>query len=239
MVVRFEVDACTEIPGYQAQDGSGSASEAERVSNPQGLASPIRDSTGDFDDVVEAFGTLNIGGLRGGARGRGERARGPGAGPGRGRGRSRGRGQGVPPVAADRARPNTSEPLVIIEGGTGVDADKVMEMATRKNGRTDARDSWAQLWLAQTPQHKLAVHRDGLFTEIRSTQISLDAPDTEQTGLKKMRRLLEEIKAIVLQYPEERLTFVSMTKDSIEVYARRNRQDFLPSEDMAVFGRVA
>jgi len=236
MVVRFELDACTELPGHQAQDGSSAAGEPLASLISQTASAPAR--AAGFDDVVEAFGSLSLGGSRGGIRGIGTRARGSGPEHGRDRGRGRGRGRGSHPAAADTGHPSASEPLVIIEGGTGVDDDKIMEMATRKNGKTDARDSWAQLWLAQTPGHKLAVHRDGLFTEIKSKRISLDAPDSEQAGLKKMRRLLEEIKTIVLQNPGERLTFVSLSRDSIEVYARQNRQDFLPSEEMAVFNRV-
>ncbi|KAG6845626.1 hypothetical protein H0H87_006679 [Tephrocybe sp. NHM501043] len=178
------------------------------------VASPAS-PTGDLDDIIGALSGVSL--------------RTEAAAPSR----------SVTSSEASKAFPD----IIVIPGGTVVPQSSIVELTTRSIHNAlnfDWKESYPQLFLSQTAHHFLAVHARGRFEQINKRK--LESPELKdialreiQEDLKKLRRLLELIKVLVMKHGEQgRLSLVCQGGD-LKVYERDNQASCLPDEVLQLF----
>ncbi|TFK40515.1 hypothetical protein BDQ12DRAFT_679577 [Crucibulum laeve] len=132
--------------------------------------------------------------------------------------------------------------LQVIKGGNQVPQSAIIELTTRSEARAsqlDWAESFPQLFLSQTAHHFLAIHQRGRFIEIQKRKLT--SPELQKVAsdiqpyLKKLRRILDDIKALVIKHGERgRLSLVCIDGD-LKVYERSVQDSCLPDEVLARF----
>jgi hypothetical protein len=140
-------------------------------------------------------------------------------------------------------KPPAQPKLTVLNGGSYVPQSAIVELTTRSLRRElefDWKESYPQLFLSQTPHHFLAVHERGRF--IRVNKRKLGSPELKEVAdidiepeLKKLRRLLDIIKDLVVKHGQRgRLSLVCQGGE-LKVYERLGQGSCLPDETMNKF----
>lgn len=134
--------------------------------------------------------------------------------------------------------------LTVREGGSEVPSTAIVELVTRsvtsmKLKGYDWKEAYPQLFFSQTAHHILGIHHRGCFSEIQKRKVSSDeikAIEKEAQGdLKKLRNVLDTIKAIVIAHGRGgRLSLVCIGGD-LKVYKRTSDESCLPESAIALF----
>jgi hypothetical protein len=130
----------------------------------------------------------------------------------------------------------------IIKAGAPPPSTGLLELNTRSASTASnfSTSEWLpQLMLSQTSASVLGIHKQGNFTRLR--RIALDDPDRDaakaqaQVGLKKLRRVLEEIQDFMLGHAlGKKVSFVC--KDGVlRAHERTTENGMLPEEFVARF----
>jgi len=102
----------------------------------------------------------------------------------------------------------------------------------------DWQKAYPQLYLSQTPHIHHAYHKHGTFTAIKKFmlgQSELASVDKNaQVGFKKLRKLLGDIKSLVLKHGAMRVSLVCVGK-TLSVYRIPQGQSCLPEDALALF----
>lgn len=147
-------------------------------------------------------------------------------------------------LSQDSPGSHSDKQLIVREGGSEVASTAVVELATRsvntmKIRGYDWKEAYPQLFFSQTAHHILAIHRRGCFTEIQKRKLvsdELKAVEKEaQSDLKKLRKVLDMIKEIVIAHGREgRLSLVCVGGD-LKIYKRTSDDSCLPESAIALF----
>lgn len=144
------------------------------------------------------------------------------------------------PTATD----STGTPkITVISGGSYVPQSAIVELTTRsitREAEYDWKDAYPQLFLSQTPNHFLAVHQRGQFVRLKKRE--LDSPELDrvaanliQSDLKKLRRVLDTIKTLVIKHGQGgRLSLVCQGR-VLKVFERTSQDSCLPDEIKKLF----
>lgn len=132
-------------------------------------------------------------------------------------------------------------PLLVREGGVEVPADTVIEIVTRSEANISRGYNWndvyPQLFFSQTAQHYLAVHKYGRFSEItkKKTKEMQDIEQDSQPGFKKVRRVLDVIRGLVMKHGKEGGLSLVCKGGVMNVYERKSKETLLPDVAMKFF----
>lgn len=145
--------------------------------------------------------------------------------------------------SADATKSSSKTPaLAILKGGSDVPQASLVELTTRSEARQadyDWVDSYPQLFLSQTSHHFLAVHQRGRFSSVQKRTLNsteLRAIERNiQPALRKLRRLLDVIKALVIKHGERGRLSLVCTAGELKVYERTGQASCLPDECMELF----
>jgi len=226
MVVRFEVDACLPLP---SQDF-----------NPKTIREPIVDNGDDKEDAWRPSRESDLKAIEeplvNSGNGDGPEAALLGA--------LSGLSIGTSPRSIKKSSqpPLTSTDLKILRAGTQVPQSNLIEMTTRSEisaKNFDWGDAYPQLYLSQTPNHYLAVHRTGTFFKITKRKIGTDdmvsIENKQQPSFKKLRKMLGEIQTRVKEGGANgRITLVCKG-GILKVYERISKESCLPEDSLALF----
>jgi len=147
-----------------------------------------------------------------------------------------------PTTTSETQSPLTSTDLKITRAGTQVPQSSLLEMTTRSEisaANFDWGDAFPQLYLSQTPNHYLAVHRTGRFSSIAKRKIGekdlIAIEANAQRGFKKLRKILGEIQTMVKKRGTTgRISLVC--KDGVlKVHERDSKESCLPEDSLALF----
>jgi len=145
------------------------------------------------------------------------------------------------PASASLLRTNQ---LRIFEGGIEVSATSVIELTTRsqmtiKQNGFNWEEAYPQLFFSQTAHHFLAVHQRGRFVDIQKRKLQSEqlqaVEENAQGDLKKVRKALDIIKAIVIDHGADgRLSLVCVDGE-MKVYKRKSDESCLPESALKLF----
>ncbi|KAG6902422.1 hypothetical protein C0995_000348 [Termitomyces sp. Mi166 len=150
-------------------------------------------------------------------------------------------GSAAPPPTKATEGSEAFPTITIISGGFVVPQSSIIELTTRSTynaSNYDWKENYPQLFLSQTPHHFLAVHERGFFKEVNKRK--LDSPELKkvaqavQEELKKLRRLLDQIKDLVKKHGERgRLSFQAHERRNVDldVWALEILRKFLIGEN--------
>jgi len=133
--------------------------------------------------------------------------------------------------------------ITVIHAGSAVPQSSTVELTTRSQKRVASfnwQESYPQLFLSNTPHHYLAIHERGRFVDIQkrhleSTELKRIAADSIQEALKKLRRVLGDIKKLAMKHGETgRLSLVCKNRE-LKVYERIKKDSCLPYEVLERF----
>ncbi|KAJ7050323.1 hypothetical protein C8F01DRAFT_1179470 [Mycena amicta] len=148
-----------------------------------------------------------------------------------------------PPSSRASASPEpytTYHGLMVIESGTPVDQASLVDLSTRSTRRMldlNWGDFYAQHFLSQTNMHFIGVHEYGRFIRVvkREALGSRVEDDAAQPSLKRLRRLLQVIRDVVVRHGQRgRLTLVCQNGE-LTVYERDGMENCLPEEVLERF----
>ncbi|KAF8516443.1 hypothetical protein BU17DRAFT_92788 [Hysterangium stoloniferum] len=134
--------------------------------------------------------------------------------------------------------------LNIITEGNLVPQSSLLELKTRSIKSVDNFDwneSYPQLLLSQTPHMFVCVHDHGTFTEVRKKTLEElktgEVARKTADGLRKLKRILEEIREIVLGEGEGAMLSLVCKKEGKEIvlYKREGTGASLPKEMLQKF----
>ncbi|KAF9651351.1 hypothetical protein BDM02DRAFT_3091263 [Thelephora ganbajun] len=140
--------------------------------------------------------------------------------------------------------PLTSADLKMFRAGTQVPDSNLLEMTTRSEisaANFDWGDAYPQLYFSQTPNHYLAVHRNGTFFSIAKRRIGerdlVAIESRAQPGFRQLKEILGEIQAMVKKGGTGgRISLVC--KDGVlKVHERTSKESCLPEDSLALFKR--
>lgn len=141
--------------------------------------------------------------------------------------------------------PLTSTDLTIFRAGTQVPQSNLIEMTTRSEisaAKFDWRDAYPQLYLSQTANHYLAVHRSGQFFTIAKRRIGerdlVAIEKKAQPGFKKLRKILGEIQTRVKKGGKNGRISLVCKGGILKVYERISKESCLPEDTLALFERT-
>jgi len=135
--------------------------------------------------------------------------------------------------------------LNIITEGTLVPQSSLVELKTRGLKFVDSfnwNDTYPQLLLSQTPRMFLCLHEYGTFKEVREKTLGeLETGEVARKatdGLRKLKRILKEIREIVLGEGEGAMLSLVCKKQGKEIvfYKREGTGASLPKEMLEKFG---
>lgn len=135
-------------------------------------------------------------------------------------------------------------PLLVREGGIEVPADTVIELATISQSILSSRgfnwrEFYPQLFFSQTAQHYLAMHKHGRFFYVTKTKLSSEKLQEEERGLqstfKKVRKVLDEIKKLVIARGKEGRLSLVCNGGILSVHERESDESLLPDAAMKFF----
>jgi len=98
--------------------------------------------------------------------------------------------------------------------------------------------AYPQLYLSQTPHIHHAFHKNGTFKSVKKFVLGqselADTDKCAQVGFKKLRKLLGDIKSLVLKHGPMRVSLVCVGK-TLSVYRIPEGQSCLPEDALALF----
>lgn len=136
--------------------------------------------------------------------------------------------------------------LQIVEGGSEVSSEAIVELNTRRSWQMNFKPeefdwghTYASLFFSQTSQHFLALHDNGQFIELqrrRLTSSEFQAVERSlQDYLKQVRKVLDLIREVVVEHGSEgRISLVCVGKD-LKVYKRISKVSCLPEQTLNLF----
>ena len=138
--------------------------------------------------------------------------------------------------------PLTSTDIKIFRGGTQVPQSNLLELTTRSEisaANFDWNDAYPQLYLSQTPNHYLAVHRTGTFFSIARRRIGendlVAIESRAQPGFKKLRKILGEIQTRVKKAGASGRISLVCEAGVLKVHERDSKESCLPEDSLALF----
>lgn len=145
-----------------------------------------------------------------------------------------------PPIRPIQSR----DGLDVIRGGHDVPQGSLIKIKTRSNsssGGFPGAPQYLQLMFGQTPALYVGIHQNGRFTTIRECQ--LDEMESSfsakvQPGLKKLSRLLEEIRDIALERgrgAQLSLVYQKKVSPDLQVMERSRGKSLLPDNVLRRF----
>jgi hypothetical protein len=145
-------------------------------------------------------------------------------------------GTGKSPVTKDTSG------LTVIRAGALAPQSAILELCTRST-RNAAEFDWPealpQLLLSRTPAHILGVHERGTFHELRTSTVGgaalRDAERTAQTGLKKLRVVLEALQDFMLEEAMGKRVSLICKDGVLKVYERESETGLLPEDAVKRF----
>ena len=131
-------------------------------------------------------------------------------------------------------------PLLVREGGVEVPADAIIEIVTRSEANFRRGYNWKevypQLFFSQTAQHYLGVHKYGRFYEVSKTKTKdIKDVDSLQTEFQKVRKVLDVIRELVIEYGKEGGLSLVCKDGVMGVYERASKETLLPEVAMKFF----
>ena len=135
----------------------------------------------------------------------------------------------------------TNGPAVIL-AGREVPQTSLIKIKTRAQGKTGGfpgSAEYLQLLLGQTPTLYVGIHRDGTFNSVKER--GLNSPEFAysaekvQPGLKKLRRLLEDIQRVAIQRGGKARLSLVCHKGILQIMQRSSEKSLLPGEIMQRF----
>jgi hypothetical protein len=136
--------------------------------------------------------------------------------------------------------------ITVVTGGAYVPQSAIIEMTTRATHREseyDWKESYPQLFLSQTQHHFLAVHQRGHFVRVNKRKLQsseLDSVNTLiQSDLKKLRRVLDIIKYIVIKHGEQGRLSLVCKGGVLKIFQRASQVSCLPEEMLGLFTNTA
>jgi hypothetical protein len=143
-----------------------------------------------------------------------------------------------------RTLPTKKDPsgLTVIHAGTLAPQSSILELSTRST-RNAAEFDWPealpQLLLSRTPAHILGVHERGQFFELRNRALGSpelrDAERLAQTGMKKLRVVLESLQDFMLEEAIGKNVSLVCKDGVLKVFEREGEAGLLPDEDVKRF----
>lgn len=111
---------------------------------------------------------------------------------------------------------------------------KIKSRSARNVSKFDWTAAYIQLFLGQTPNLFIGIHRAGMFYDVqKSTMESAEmkvASETAQPALKKLRTLLEDIVFIALRHNTTGRLSLICKDEQLMIYERKSQSSFLPEE---------
>jgi hypothetical protein len=147
-------------------------------------------------------------------------------------------------ITLSQSAARSSQHLTVLEGGAEVAPTAVVELVTRsqinmKTNEYNWKEAYPQLFFSQTAHHFLAIHHRGRFTEIRKSKLNseeLQQIASEcQVVLKKVRKTLDVIKAIVVEHGKAGRVSLVCRKGKLGVYLRTSDESCLPESALRLF----
>jgi len=136
--------------------------------------------------------------------------------------------------------PSSNSPGVkIIRGGSSqVPQTHLVELKTHSGPSMNWQKAYPQLYLSQTPHIHHAYHKNGTFTSVKKFMLGQSAlaevDKNAQAGFKKLRKLLEDIRSLVLKHGAARVSLVCVGK-TLSVYRIPPGESCLPVDALAHF----
>ena len=98
--------------------------------------------------------------------------------------------------------------------------------------------TYPQLFLSQTPHIYHAFHTKGTFTSTKKFTLGQselgNVDEAAQAGFKKLKKLLDRIKSLVLKHAAMRVSLVCVGK-TLSVYRMPQGESCLPEDALALF----
>ncbi|KAK7689954.1 hypothetical protein QCA50_006594 [Cerrena zonata] len=131
----------------------------------------------------------------------------------------------------------------IIRAGKIVPQSSILEMTTRSERNVESYDwkeSYPQLYLSQTPHHFLAVHRSGMFNQIKKRNLEDREMKEIHAGIersfRKLNTLLKTIQELVIGHGQRGRLSLVCKDGALKVHERKSQDSFLPDEVIRRFG---
>ncbi|KZT22808.1 hypothetical protein NEOLEDRAFT_1118864 [Neolentinus lepideus HHB14362 ss-1] len=148
-----------------------------------------------------------------------------------------------PRLNAEDAKPDPISGLRVIRTGTAdIAQDSLLELTTRSEkgmARFNWAESYPQLFLSQTPNHYLAIHRNGRFRTIVKRKLgSPEMREVErkvQPSLKKLRQILQIVHDLVIEHGETGRLSLVCVGGVLKVFKRTVVDSFLPDQFLSRF----
>ena len=127
----------------------------------------------------------------------------------------------------------------IIRGGsTQVPHTHLIEIHDHGDPNVEWPDAYPRLYLTQIPHTYHAFHKNGVFTSVEKFMLGqselADIDKSEQVGFKKLRKLLDDIKTLVLKYRPMRISLVCVG-NRLSVYRIPEGESCLPKDALDLF----
>jgi len=127
----------------------------------------------------------------------------------------------------------------IIRGGSSqVPQTNLVEIHDHNNRDLRWPDAYPQLYLTKTPHMYHAFHKNGVFTSVKKFTLGqselADVDKSEQVGFKKLRKLLGDIRTLVLKHGPMRISLVCVGK-KLSAYQIPEGEDCLPKDALDLF----
>ena len=114
----------------------------------------------------------------------------------------------------------------------------LLELKTHGSPGMNWQKAYPQLYLSQTPHIHHAYHKRGTFTSVRKFTLGqselAEVDKNAQAGFKKLRKLLGDIKSLVLKHGVARVSLVCVGK-TLSVYRIPQGESCLPEDALAHF----
>lgn len=130
----------------------------------------------------------------------------------------------------------------VIHAGHEVPQASLIKIKTRAQGKTGGfpgSAEYLQLLLGQTPTLYVGIHQNGTFKSVKER--ALESPEFAysankvQPGLKKLRRLLEDIRTVAVQRGKETRLSLVCRKGVLQVMTRSGGESLLPGDILQRF----
>ncbi|KAG6890589.1 hypothetical protein C0992_000407 [Termitomyces sp. T32_za158] len=148
----------------------------------------------------------------------------------------------APPYSNATEGSETFPTINVIPGGSVVSQSSIIELTTRsKKSASDFKwiEYYPQLFFSQTPHYFMAVHEGGRFQCVIKRK--LESPEVKETAqkfqedLKKLRRLLDQIRELVKEHGERGRLSLVCQEGELKVFERTNQASYLPDEALKLF----
>ena len=141
------------------------------------------------------------------------------------------------PIGVKKAS-NSLDVQIIRAGSSDVPQTHLLEIKTHSNPSMKWGKTYPQLYLSQTPHIYHAFHQNGTFTQVKKFTLGQSeiawVEESAQEGFKKLRKLLNYIKSLVLKHGTARVSLVCVGK-TLSVYRIPKGESCLPEDALALF----